>query len=105
MELAATEFAIQGLELDWVGICWGGDFRRISGSWEFKSFKGTKWQTIRAEQDRNYVLNRYRVLLTRAREGFIIWIPEGDPEDPTRNSEFYDGTFAYLKECGVSALS
>jgi len=104
LEVPATEFGIQGLELDWVGVCWDADLRRYQDNWEFKSFKGNHWRNVNGEEKKQYILNKYRVLLTRAREGMVIWIPEGDKEDQTRLPEFYDPIFEYLKSCGVPEL-
>ena len=104
LEVIATEFAVQGLELDWTGICWDCDLRRLSNAWEFKNFSGTKWSNVKKKEDQQYLLNTYRVLLTRAREGFIIWIPEGDKDDPTRLPDFYDPIFDYLKSCGLTEI-
>jgi hypothetical protein len=104
LEIAATEFAVQGLELDWTCICWDADLRRIEKEWDFKSFSGTKWQLVNKVSDRQYLLNKYRVLLSRAREGLIIWVPNGDSNDHTRLPEYYDPLFDYLKGCGLSEL-
>ncbi len=100
LEDAATEFQIQGLELDWVGIVWDGDFRYSDQGWQPYSFKGNKWQHIRKEERKLYLKNAYRVLLTRARQGMVIVVPEGVKEDPTRQPEFYDSTYDYLKSIG-----
>jgi len=96
MEDIATEFDIQGLELDWTVVCWGADLFYKNGEWKHQTFKGTKWQNINQELKRKYLLNTYRVLLTRARQGFVMFIPEGNSEDQTRLKEFYDGTYDYL---------
>ena len=105
MEDVATEFEIQGLELDWTIICWGADLYYKNNEWNYQAFKGTKWQNINQEIKRKYLLNTYRVLLTRARQGFVIYIPEGDSEDKTRNNEFYDETYKYLTEIiGIKKL-
>lgn len=104
LEIIATEYAVQGLEIDWSGVLWGADFRRIISSWDFKQFKGTKWQNVNDLQKRQFILNKYRVLLTRAREGMVIWIPEGDKSDDTRLPEFYDTTYSYLISCGVPTI-
>jgi len=101
LEDAATEFSIQGLELDWACVCWGADFRRSRASWQYRAFRGTEWQAVRSQERQRYILNKYRVLLTRAREGMIIWVPPGGAEDPTRLPEFYDGVAEYLEECGI----
>jgi hypothetical protein len=104
LEDPATEFDIQGLELDWVGVCWDADFRSISGKWQFHRFAGTRWQNINDENRRVYLTNAYRVLLTRARQGMVIYVPKGDLIDATRPPEFYNGTAAFLSECGLPAL-
>lgn len=101
LEEVATEFDIQGLELDWSIIAWGGDLYMLDTEWQFQTFKGTKWQKINKDIIKQYLLNTYRVLLTRARQGMIIFIPNGDSEDKTRENIYYDGTFNYLKEIGI----
>ena len=102
LEEVATQFDIQGLELDWAGICWDADLRRVDGAWSYNAFKGTRWQQVRDETKRLYLLNAYRVLLTRARQGMVIFVPRGDPADATRPPCFYDETFAFLKGCGLA---
>ena len=92
---------MQGLELDWACVTWDGDLRYSDNSWKSFSFVGTKWQNIHKEERKRYLINAYRVLLTRARQGMIIVIPNGDVEDATRNPEYYDGTFNYLKQLGL----
>ena len=104
LEDVATEFDIQGLELDWVCVTWDADFRYSKKGWEHWSFRGDRWNHIRKEERKNYLKNAYRVLLTRARQGMVIVVPPGDSEDPTRNPLFYDATFEYLKEIGFSIL-
>ena len=104
LELAATEFAIQGLEVDFGGLCWGGDLRRSSKGWEYWAFKGTKWTRVKDSTRRQYVLNKYRVLLTRARQGLVIWVPRGDEQDSTRDGRVYTGIAEYLEHCGVRRL-
>lgn len=104
LELPATEFAVQGLELDWVGLCWGDDFRKEEQGWSFHSFKGTKWQIERQDERKQFIKNKYRVLLTRGREGLIIFVPEGSQTDHTRPSKNYDGTYEYLKRIGIKEL-
>jgi hypothetical protein len=101
LEDVATQFDIQGLELDWAGVCWDADLRRTGDEWQFHAFKGTKWQNVRSETKRTYLLNAYRVLLTRARQGFVVFVPRGDETDLTRPPSFYDETFAYLQQCGI----
>lgn len=100
LEVVATEYAIQGLEIDWAAVLWDADLRLIDGTWNFRSFVGTRWQNVNEQQQR-YTLNKYRVLLTRAREGMIIFVPQGNILDVTRNPEFYDGTFNYLRSIGI----
>jgi hypothetical protein len=104
MEDAATEFQVQGLELDWVCVTWDGDFRRTHDRWSFHDFRGSRWQNINKGENQVYLKNAYRVLLTRARQGMIIFIPEGDPTDPTRLPAFYDSTFDYLQSIGVRVI-
>jgi hypothetical protein len=101
LEDLATEFGIQGLELDWVGVCWEGDFRIVDEKWTYQRFMGTSWQNVNNEIDRIYLANAYRVLLTRARQGMVVYIPKGDEEDPSRPPSHYDETFSYLLRCGL----
>lgn len=100
----ATEFHVQGLELDWACVVWDGDFRYAPERWRHHSFVGNGWQNIKQADRKTYLKNAYRVLLTRARQGMVIAVPHGDPEDPTRKAEFYDGTFEYLKGLGLPVL-
>lgn len=103
LEVAATEFEIQGLELDWVGVCWGNDLTLGSNAgWRYRRFTGTKWSEVRSYEKCNYILNKYRVLLTRARQGIIIWIPEGHLGDTTLEPHDFDSVYKYLLRCGVS---
>ncbi len=104
LELPATEFAVQGLELDWIGLCWGDDFRKSDGGWSFHSFKGTKWQLERKEDRKQYIKNKYRVLLTRGREGLVIFVPEGSDDDHTRPRSNYDLTYQYFMDIGIKEL-
>ena len=104
LEDAATEFDIQGLELDWTCLVWDGDFRYTADGWDHNAFKGSKWQKIRRADGQLYQLNAYRVLLTRARQGMIICVPKGNKEDHTRQPEFYDGTYNYLRSIGLERL-
>ena len=101
LEDVATEFDIQGLELDWIGVAWDANLRINDNEWEYKNFRGTDWQNINNELRKRYLLNAYRVLLTRARQGMIIFVPIGDLTDRTRKPEFYDPVFNYFIECGV----
>ena len=105
LETPATEFGIQGLELDWTGLCWDIDLVPDAGDWQIRASKGTDWQTIRDETRRRYVLNKYRVLLTRAREGRVIWVPTGDTSDWTRPPSMYDAGARYLESCGIAEVS
>lgn len=104
LEDPATEFQVQGLEVDWALVAWDGDFRRIGEHWDHKSFKGSKWQQVRKGEHQRYLKNTYRVLLTRARQGMVIYVPKGESRDATRNPEYYNGTFEYLKGLGIPVL-
>jgi hypothetical protein len=104
LEDAATEFQIQGLELDWVCVTWDADLRRDAESWRFHSFRGDAWTTIHKEDRRRYLLNAYRVLLTRARQGMVIFVPPGDESDPTRAPAFYNHTYEYLTGMGIAEI-
>lgn len=106
LEVAATEFECQGLELDWTGVCWAGDFvfDRETNAWRYQTFAGTRWREVPRSSDRAFMLNTYRVLLTRAREGLAIWIPPGDVNDPTRLPQPFDSTADYLFRCGAVLL-
>jgi len=104
LEDPATEFDIQGLELDWIGVCWDADFRRADGRWSHHMFRGTKWNNLKDRALQAYLANAYRVLLTRARQGMVIYVPLGELGDPTRPPSFYDGIASYLAECGIEAV-
>ncbi len=104
LEDVATEFHIQGLELDWACVTWDGDFRYSENGWKNFSFKGSKWQNINKDERKLYLKNAYRVLLTRARQGMVIVVPNGDKEDPTRNPEYYDSTYNYLASIGFKVI-
>lgn len=101
LEDVATEFDVQGLELDWACVAWDADLRHNGTEWLRRSFRGTKWQTVSDEDARRYLKNAYRVLLTRARQGMVIFVPNGSSEDETRPHGFYDETFNYLRSLGV----
>jgi hypothetical protein len=103
LEVTANEYTMQGLELDFVGLFWGGDLTASSGGWVTRRFSGTAWTRANGDR-RRFILNSYRVLLTRAREGLVICVPRGDPDDPTRNVAQYDATADFLLACGVGAL-
>src|SRR5690242_10035519 len=104
LEDVATEFHVQGLELDWACITWDADLRYTRNGWEHWSFVGDRWNRIRKPERQNYLKNAYRVLLTRARQGMVIVVPEGDREDHTRIPDFYDPTFQYLRRIGFPTL-
>jgi hypothetical protein len=104
LEDVATEFHVQGLELDWVCVTWDADFRYAPEGWKTHSFVGDKWHNIVKEERKLYLKNAYRVLLTRARQGMVIVVPEGDENDPTRNIEYYNPSFDYLREIGLPEL-
>ena len=104
LEDAATEFQVQGLELDWACVTWDGDLRFTNTGWSHHDFRGDKWTDIHKQENRNYLLNAYRVLLTRARQGMVIFVPPGSPIDPTRSSIYYDPTFDYLAGLGIPVL-
>ncbi len=104
LEVAATEFQIQGLELDWICLCWGGDFLRSSDCWDLKRLRGTAWQRIGQDSARAYLVNSYRVLLTRARQGMVLFVPAGDDEDSTRPRAPLDETAEFLMSCGAVPL-
>lgn len=104
LEDIATEFDIQGLEIDWACMVWGENLYFDENRWNYQSFKGTKFQNINSLADKNYLKNSYRVLLTRARQGMVIYIPEGDTIDHTRARKYYDGTYEYLKFIGIAEV-
>ena len=104
LEDVATEFQVQGLELDWACVTWDGDFRYKGSGWNYHEFRGTKWTNVRKEENQSYLRNAYRVLLTRARQGMVIFVPEGNSSDPTRSPEFYDMTHQYLTDIGIPSL-
>lgn len=104
LEDVASEFSIQGLELDWVCVTWDADFRFSPSGWMHKSFRGSKWLNINKPERKAYQKNAYRVLLTRARQGMVIVVPEGDTKDPTRNPSFYDSTYEYLASIGFDVI-
>jgi len=104
LEDIATEFDVQGLELDWAGVCWDATLRRANKNWSFNQFKGARWMYVNDQVRQQYLLNAYRVLLTRARQGMVIYVPKGDVLDPTRLPEYYDPIFNYLRSCGLELL-
>ena len=104
LEDVATEFQVQGLELDWACVVWDGDLRFSGDSWSHHEFKGTRWNRIKKDERQIYLKNAYRVLLTRARQGMVLVVPHGADDDPTRAADFYDPTYNYLKSLGLSEL-
>jgi hypothetical protein len=104
LEDVATEFHIQGLELDWACIMWDADFRFAQDGWQNWEFKGNRWNKIKKDERKTYQKNAYRVLLTRARQGMVIVVPTGDSNDHTRKPEFYDSSFEYLKDTGFKVI-
>ena len=104
LEETATEFDIQGLELDWTIVCWDADLRFENGDFKHLKFVGTNWQNIKSTDNILYLKNAYRVLLTRARQGFVIFVPTGDETDMTAKPEYYDGIYRYLKSVGIKEL-
>ena len=106
LELVATQFSVQGLELDQVGLCWDGDLVRegSGGAWQARSFRGTRWQVARDADKIAWRLNGYRVLLTRARYDTIVWVPRGDADDPSRDPAVLDRVAGFLLGCGARAL-
>lgn len=105
LEDAATEFDIQGLELDWTCVAWDADFRMGLKGWEYRKFRGASWIQVRDDMVKLYIKNSYRVLLTRARQGMVIFLPLGDPQDVTRKPEFYDLTYTYLRSLGLPEIA
>lgn len=108
-EVFATEFEIQGLELDWIGLCWGGDFvwNEAQRTWLLRAFRpgvNNRWISIKNPDKRTYRQNAYRVLLTRARQGMVIFVPAGNLVDPTHDPEEFESTTQYLLRCGVTLL-
>lgn len=118
LEDAATEIQVQGLELDYTCLLWDADMRYEDGQWHYYTFSNSKkWNELKADTENKqermkYMLNAYRVLLTRARVGMVICVPEGNShktasgfwEDSTRLPEFYDGTYQYLKSMGLEEI-
>jgi hypothetical protein len=98
---------IQGLELDWIGLCWGGDMVRDNKAWKLKTLRHgspSKWNLIKNAEKLAYRKNAYRVLLTRARQGMVIYVPSGSVDDPTNLPEYFDPTARFLLRSGVLPL-
>lgn len=104
LEDLATEFQIQGLEIDWACVTWDGDLRRNDAGWSYHDFRGSRWTQVHSANHRRYMLNAYRVLLTRARQGMVVFVPEGDRSDHTRLPAYYDASFDYLRGLGVQII-
>ena len=106
LEVVATQFSVQGLELDHVGLVWDADLIRQPGgdTWQARRFVGRNWQVVRNPEKISYRINTYRVLLTRARYGTILFVPRGEASDPTRPPATYDAIAEFLSECGVGQL-
>lgn len=104
LEDVGTEFIVQGLELDWCLVAWDADYRYKNNAFEYWNFKGSKWMHVHNDAQQRYLENSYRVLLTRARQGMVIYIPQGNSQDFTRAPAFYDETYQYLQQCGLAEL-
>ena len=104
LEDVVSEFDIQGLELDYSIVAWDADFRFEGTAWSYYSFVGNRWQTISSKERKIYLKNAYRVLMTRARQGMVIFIPEGSDVDVTRKRAWYDHIFAYLSLVGIESI-
>ncbi|HEX2598693.1 MAG TPA: DUF2075 domain-containing protein [Terriglobales bacterium] len=104
LEDCATEFQVQGLELDWTVVTWDADLRRTDADWSYHDFRGSKWQNIKSAENKRNLKNAYRVLLTRARQGMVIFVPPGSPEDGTRHPSYYDRTYKYFVQLGLNEL-
>jgi hypothetical protein len=104
LEVAATEFFAQGLELDAAGLCWDADLIRQDGTWRARRFRGTTWTKPRDPETSVNRLNAYRVLLTRARYETVIWVPHGAADDATREPAAYDAIADFLQSCGARQL-
>lgn len=104
LEDVATEFDIQGLEIDYTCLAWDINMCYDNGAWVYLNFSGTTWKNVNSEQARNYLKNAYRVLMTRARQGMVIYFPHGDPADSTRPEKLYDKNFEYFKSIGFREI-
>jgi hypothetical protein len=107
LEVPANEYACQGLEIDFAGVCWGGDlvFTPAKGAWVCRCLSGNTWNEVRSQENRRFLQNTYRVLLTRAREGLVIWVPHGEPSDRTRLPEELNATADFLAAAGAQPLA
>ncbi|HOF26240.1 MAG TPA: DUF2075 domain-containing protein [Clostridia bacterium] len=104
LEDVVTEFDIQGLELDYSIVAWDANFRFDGSKWQYYSFVGNRWQSVRSKERCLYLKNTYRVLLTRARQGMIIFVPHGNDTDVTRKTKWYDKTYEYLRGTGIKEI-
>ena len=106
LEVTANEYTCQGLELDFAGVCWGGDFMRANDErdWSFRKLRNTSWNRVHNLDDQRFILNKYRVFLTRAREGMVLFVSRGDLADNTRPPNKYDGLADYLSSCGAQQI-
>ncbi len=104
LEVTATEFEVQGLEIDYGIVAWDGDVRYENGDFIYRRFSRSMWCNVNKEERRKYMKNAYRVLLTRSRQGMIIYVPEGNKYDPTTAPELYNSTFEYLKSIGIEVV-
>lgn len=104
LEDAATEYDVQGLELDWTCVAWDADLRFNGHEWEYRAFRGSAWQEVRDNNAKKYLKNSYRVLLTRARQGMVIFVPPGDADDHTRPPSYYDQTYKYFCDLGMRVI-
>ena len=107
LEVAASEFKVQGLEIDYSLLAWDADLRRSNNDFDYFKFRGTRWNHINNVQQQKYLKNAYRVLMTRARQGMIIFVPNGTTheDDPSRSSAYYDDIYKYLQSCGIIELT
>jgi hypothetical protein len=104
LEETATEFDIQGLEIDWAVVAWDADFRIVNKKFVPYNFTGTSWKNVNDDEKKLHIKNAYRVLLTRSRQGFIIFIPEGNNQDITTQKAFYDTTYKYFRDIGIEEI-
>ena len=105
--VVASEFKVQGLKIDWAVVCWDADLRRKNAKeWEHFNFRGTKWTRRNKQDQKRYLVNSYHFILTRSRQGMIIFVPIGvdEEEDITRSRKYYDAIYEYLIECGIQPL-
>ena len=105
LEITATEFAVQGLEIDYGIVAWDADLRYEKGKFVYKRFTRNMWCNVNNEERKKYLKNAYRVLMTRSRQGMVIYVPEGNEEDETTLPKFYDGTYEYLRSIGIEELN